>query len=87
MNINQCTNKLLHVLKQKGEIYKINTFRFYSDKNDKYYTKYQVLKKELVEVYNIEKDKIEFEERYKEKCTCYSKADLIGYFIKEYKGT
>ena len=45
MNINQNINKLLYALKQKGQIYKINSFQFYSKKNDKYCTKYQVLKK------------------------------------------
>ena len=59
MNINQNINKLLYALKQKGQIYKINSFKFYSEKKDKYATKYQVLKKELVEVYNEDKDKTE----------------------------
>ena len=54
MNINQNINKLLYALKQKGQFYKINSFQFYSEKNDKYCTKYQVTKKELVEVYNVE---------------------------------
>lgn len=49
MNINQNINKLLYALKQKGQFYKINSFQFYSEKNDKYCTKYQVTKKELVE--------------------------------------
>ena len=36
MNVNQNINKLLYALKQKGQIYKINSFKFYSEKNDKY---------------------------------------------------
>ena len=39
MNVNQNINKLLYALKQKGKIYKINSFKFYSEKNDKYATK------------------------------------------------
>ncbi len=86
MNINQNINKLLYVLKQKGQFYKINSFQFYSEKNDKYSTKYQILKKEQEKVYNIEKDKIEMQERYKQKEECYSKIDVMKYLMKEYKG-
>lgn len=86
MNINQNINKLLYVLKQKGQIYKINSFQFYSEKNDKYSTKYQILKKEQIEVYNEETDEIELQERYKQKEECYSKIDVMKYFMKEYKG-
>ncbi len=86
MNINQNINKLLYALKQKGQLYKINSFQFYSEKNDKYSTKYQVMKRQLVEVYNEETDKIENQERYKQDYECYSKIDLMKYFVKEYKG-
>lgn len=86
MNINQNINKLLYALKQKGQFYKINSFQFYSEKNDKYCTKYQVMKKELVEVYNVETEEIEIQERYKQVKECYSKIDLMKYFIEEYKG-
>ena len=53
MNINQNINKLLYALKQKGQIYKINSFKFYNEDKEKYSTKYQVLKRELIDVYNI----------------------------------
>lgn len=86
MNINQNINKLLYALKQKGQIYKINSFQFYSEKNDKYSTKYQILKKELVEEYDIKKDKIILVEKFKQKEECYSKIDVMKYFIEEYKG-
>ncbi len=85
MNINQNINKLLYALKQKGQIYKINSFQFYSEKNDKYCTKYQILKNEQVEVYNTETDEIELQERYKLQEECYSKIDLIQYFMEEYR--
>lgn len=86
MNINQNINKLLYALKQKGQIYKINSFQFYSEKNDKYSIKYQIMKRELVEVYNEETEEIEMQERYKQDYECYSKIDLLKYFMKEYKG-
>lgn len=85
MNVNQNINKLLYALKQKGQFYKINTFQFYSEKNDKYSTKYHVLKKQLVEEYNIEKDKIEFVEKYKQDYDCYSKIDLMKYLVEEHR--
>lgn len=85
MNINQNINKLLHALKQKGQIYKINSFQFYSEKNNKYCTKYQILKKELVEGYNVKTGGIELQERYKQKEEYYSKVDVMKYLIEEYR--
>ena len=85
MNINQNINKLLYTLKQKGQLYKINSFQFYSEKNDKYSTKYQVMKKQPARVYNVETDKIEIVERYKQDYECYSKIDLLKYLAEEYR--
>lgn len=98
MNINQNINKLLYALKQKGQIYKINSFQFYSEKNDKYSTKYQVLKRELIEkeldidiVYKedgdlyISEDEIEYEEKYFVDYECYSKIDLLKYLAEEHR--
>lgn len=86
MNINQNINKLLYALKQKGQLYKINSFQFYSEKNDKYSTKYQIMKRQLIEIYNEETEEIELQERYKQDYECYNKIDLLKYFMKEYKG-
>lgn len=86
MNINQNINKLLYALKQKGQFYKINSFQFYSETKEKYSTKYQILKKQLEEVYNTETDEIEKVERYKQDYECYNKIDLMKYFMGEYKG-
>lgn len=85
MNINQNINKLLYALKQKGQIYKINSFQFYSEKNGKYITKYQALKKVLEPVYNIEKNKTELIEKYEQDYECYSKIDLINEVVDEYR--
>ena len=85
MNINQNINKLLYALSIKGQIYKINSFKFYSEKNCKYCTKYQIFKKGQVEIYNEETDKFELLDRYKQKEECYSKVDVMKYFMKEYR--
>lgn len=85
MNINQNINKLLYALKQKGQIYKINSFQFYSEKNDKYSTKHQIMKRELTEVYNEETEEIEMQERYKQDYECYNKIDLLKYLAEEYR--
>lgn len=84
MNINQNINKLLFALKQKGQLYKINSFQFYSEMNDKYCTKYQILKKTLEKIYNIETDEIELQEKYKQDYECYSKVDVMKYLVEEY---
>lgn len=85
MNVNQNINKLLYVLSTKGQIYKINTFQFYSEKYCKYCTKYQILKKEQVEIYNEETNQFELQDRFKQKEECYSKVDVLKYLIEEYK--
>lgn len=85
MNVNQNINKLLYVLSTKGQIYKINTFQFYSEKYCKYYTKYQILKREKVEIYNEETDEFELQDRYQQKEECYSKVDVLKYLIEEYR--
>lgn len=88
MNINQNINKLLYALGKKGQLYKINSFQFYSELNSKYCTKYQVLKRELIEtvVYaDGEEQEIEYEEKYNQDYTCYSKIDLMKYLAEEYK--
>lgn len=83
MNVKQNINKLLYALKTKGQLYKINSFQFYSEKNDKYSTKYQIMKRELVEVYNEETEEFEIQEKYKQDYECYSKIDLLKYLVEE----
>lgn len=85
MNVSQKINKLLYALKQKGQIYKINSFQFYNETLDKYSTKYQVLKRVFRPVYIIEKEKTELVEKYEVDKECYSKVDLMKYLAEEYK--
>lgn len=87
MNVNSNINKLLYALSQRDKLYKINSFKFYNEKQQKYSTKYQVLKKTLEEVWNIEEDKIELVERYKQDFECYGKIELLKYLVKEYEGS
>ena len=85
MNINQNINKLLFALKQRGELYKINSFQFYSERTEKYCTKYQILKRTFEEVYNVETGEFELKEKYEQDYDCYGKVELLKYFIDEYK--
>lgn len=85
MNVNQNISKLLYALKQKGQLYKINTFKFYSEKNDKYSTKYQILKREIIEYFNEETEEIEHKEKYNQAYDCYSKIELMKYLAEEYR--
>lgn len=85
MNVNQNINKLLFALKQKGQLYKINSFQFYSENNDKYCTKYQIMKRTVEEIYNDETDEFELRERYKQDYECYSKVDLMKYLVEEHR--
>lgn len=85
MNINQNINKLLYALKQKGQLYKINSFKFPSEKNDKYCTKYQIMKRVLEERINIKTNKKEYVEKYKKDKECYSKIELMKYLIDEHR--
>lgn len=85
MNVSKSINKLLFALKQKGQLYKINSFQFYSEKNDKYSTKYQVLKRKFVKEYDIEEEEEIIKEKYEQDYDCYSKVDLLKYLIEEHE--
>lgn len=84
MNINKNINKLLFALQQKNKLYKINSFKFYSEQNNKYCTKYQILKLETVNEYDRILEQMADKEKYVPKKDCYSKIDLMKYFIEEY---
>lgn len=45
MNINSMLNKTLIVLANKGQLYKYNTYKFYSEDTERYSTKHQLLKR------------------------------------------
>lgn len=83
MNIQKNINKLLYALSTKDKFYKINSFKFYSQKSKKYCTKYQILKKELLPI--LENEEIEYIEKYNVDFEYYSKLDVMKYLIDEYK--
>lgn len=83
MNINANINKLLYALSVKGKLYKITSFRTYSDDKQKYRTSYKIFKKQLVEEYNTETDKFEKIEKYLLDKDCYNKIDLMKYLVEE----
>ena len=85
MDVNKNINKLLYDLSIKGQIYKTNSFQFYSEKNCKYCTKYQILKREKVEIYNEKTSEFELQDRYQQKKECYSKVDVMKYLMEEYR--
>jgi len=85
MNIQKNINNLLQALTLKENYYRINSFKFYSEKNNSYCTKYQILKKIFEEQYNVEKDEFEVVERYVIDYECYSKVDILKYLVEEYK--
>ncbi len=87
MNINQNINKLLYALKQKGKFYKINSFQFYSEKNDKYSTKYQIMKKQFIKVWNEDTEEFKYKEKYNQDYECYSKVDVMKYLANELRGS
>ena len=64
MNINNNINKLLKALQVKGQLYRINTFQFYNERNDKYVTKYQISKRKFVEEYDEELCENVIKEKY-----------------------
>ncbi len=74
VNFDKNISNLLYVLSLKGNIYKVNSFKFYSNSNKKYCVKYQILKRK----YNTIK-----EEKYVVVYECYSKIDLMKFLISE----
>lgn len=84
MNINQNINKLLIALRMKECFYKINTFKFFSEKAQKYCTKYQVLEEfEIPE--ELSNGKIEFKKKYVQVLETYKKIELLQFLANEYQ--
>lgn len=54
-------------------------------KTNKYCTKYQILKRRIIEVYNTETENVEYQEKYKQDYECYSKIDLMKYLADEHR--
>lgn len=79
MNINSMINKILIVLADKGQIYKYNTFKFYSEELNRYSTKHQLLKREF------KNTKRGIQDKYIEVKASYTNKDILMYLSKELK--
>lgn len=79
MNVNSMINKSLMILANKGEFYKYNTFKFYSEQTNRYSTKHQLLHRRLVA------GPRGISERYSEVETSYNNRDILQYLMKEIK--
>lgn len=85
MNINQNISKLLLALKQRGKLYKINSFKYYNENNGKYSTKFQILKRIEIKIYNSDENKYEIEYKYKRDYECYGQIGVLEYLAGELK--
>jgi SPX domain protein involved in polyphosphate accumulation len=85
MNINQNISKLLLALKQRGKLYKINSFKYYSENNGKYSTKFQILKRIPIKIYNSDENKYEIEYKYERDYECYGQIGVLEYLAGELK--
>lgn len=80
MNINQNINKLLYAIRHNGIDIKIDTIQFYSDKLEKYCSKYVVYIKELTT--NRKGEEVL---KYVYQNDFFSKVGLLKYLIEEYR--
>lgn len=85
MNINNSINKLLKALQIKNKLYKVNSFQFYDEKNNRYSIKYQILKRKSVKEYDKKTHKDVIKEKYETDYSCYSKVNIMKYLVDEYK--
>lgn len=88
MNIDLNINKLLIALAKKKQIYRICTFKNYNEEDKRYYTKYEIHKKDKKIKMRISKGgKLtkEYIDKYSYELSCYSKIELLQYFMEEYK--
>lgn len=80
MNISQNINKLLFAIRHKGIDIKIDTIQFYSDKLEKYCSKYVIYIKELTT--NRKGEEVL---KYVYQNDFFSKVQLLKYLVEKYK--
>lgn len=71
MNIQKKINKLLFALSQKGKVYQVNTFKFFSSETNRYHTKFTISRKAKGKV--------------TEKIECYSPIEVLKHLVDELK--
>ena len=80
MNIQGTINKLLIGIKQKGKNVKLDTKMYYSERANKYITKYLFYEKQKVENSDGEET-----EKWVEIDSCYGKVKLLKAIVNYYK--
>lgn len=79
MNIRKTINKLQSALIAKGYIYKINTFQFYSDQQNRMITGYRITQKQT-----YRKKNGEMSEKDVELMNSCSQVEVLKWFVEEW---
>lgn len=80
MNIRQTVNKLQKALLQHGYIYKINTYQFYSEEQNRLITGYKIMQKQP-----YRKKNGEMSEKDIELLNSCSQMKVLKWFVAEWK--
>lgn len=80
MNIRNTINKLQSALIAKGHIYKINTYQFYSDQQNRMITGYRITQKQP-----YRKKNGEFSEKDVELLNSCSQVKVLKWFVEKWK--
>lgn len=80
MNIKQTTNKLQKALIQRGYIYKINTYQFYSEQKNRMITGYRITQKQP-----YRKKNGEMSVKDVELLNSYSQVEVLKWFVGKWE--
>lgn len=80
MNIRKTINKLQKALIQRGYIYKINTYQFFSDQQNRMITGYRITEKQP-----YKKKNGEISEKYVELLNGCSQVEVLKWFVGEWE--
>lgn len=80
MNIKQTINKLQKALIQRGYIYKINTYQFYSEQQDRMITGYRITQK-----HPYRKKNGEMSEKDVELLNSCSQVEVLKWFVGKWE--
>lgn len=80
MNYNQTTKKLQKALLTKGIIYKINTYQFYSEEQNRFITGYRITEKQ-----SYEKKNGEMSVKDVELLNTCSQVEVLQWFAEEWR--
>ena len=81
MNIRATINKLQKALIQHGHIYKINTYQFYSEQQNRMITSYRITEKQSYRKKNGEMSKKDVE-----LLNSCSQVEVLKWFVGKWKG-